>query len=112
MLKIVVIGLGYVGLPISISFAKKFETYGLDINEEKIKKYKKGIDITKTVGEKELKETKLTFTTDEKDINKADYIIVTVPTPIDDNNEPDLKYIINASEMIARNIKKRCDRCL
>lgn len=106
MLKIVVMGLGYVGLPISISFAKKFETYGLDINEEKIKKYKNGIDITKTVGGKELEETKLIFTTDEKDINKASYIIVTVPTPIDDNNEPDLKYIINASEMIARNIKK------
>lgn len=105
MLKVVVIGLGYVGLPISIAFAKKYETYGFDINEDKIKKYKNAIDITRTVGKEELKCTKLKFTTDEKDINKANYIIVTVPTPIDENNEPDLKYIISASEMIARNIK-------
>ena len=106
MIKIMVVGLGYVGLPISISFAKKFETYGFDINKEKINKYKNGIDITKTVVKRELEETKLNFTTNEKDINKADYIIVTVPTPINENNEPDLKYIINASEMVARNIKK------
>ena len=106
MVKIMVVGLGYVGLPISISFAKKFETYGFDINKEKINKYKNGIDITKTVVKRELEETKLNFTTNEKDINKADYIIVTVPTPINENNEPDLKYIVNASEMIARNIKK------
>ena len=106
MVKIMVVGLGYVGLPISISFAKKFETYGFDINKEKINKYKNGIDITKTVVKRELEKTKLNFTTNEKDINKADYIIVTVPTPINENNEPDLKYIVNASEMIARNIKK------
>lgn len=73
MVKIMVVGLGYVGLPISISFAKKFETYGFDINKEKINKYKNGIDITKTVVKRELEETKLNFTTDEKDINKADY---------------------------------------
>lgn len=87
ILKIVIIGLGYVGLPISIAFAKKYNAYGLDINKEKIEQYKKGIDITKTVESKDLKETKLIFSNDEKVINKADYIIVTVPTPIDKNSE-------------------------
>lgn len=106
MINVVIIGLGYVGLPISIAFAKKYNTYGLEINKEKIEKYKKGIDITKTVGSKELKETKLIFSTDEKVITKANYIIVTVPTPIDENKEPDLSYIINATKMIGRNIKK------
>lgn len=106
ILKIVIIGLGYVGLPISIAFAKKYNAYGLDINKEKIEQYKKGIDITKTVESKDLKETKLIFSNDEKVINKADYIIVTVPTPIDKNSEPDLSCIIDATKMIGRNIKK------
>ena len=106
MINVVIIGLGYVGLPISIAFAKKYNTYGLEINKEKIAKYKKGIDITQTVGSKELKDTKLIFSTDEKVINKADYIIVTVPTPVDENKEPDLSCIINATKMIGRNIRK------
>lgn len=106
MIKVVVIGLGYVGLPLAILFAKKYETYGFDINDKKIEKYKKGIDITKEVGNKALKDTKLIFTNDEEIIKKANYIIITVPTPVDNNNCPDLSFIKSATEIVGRNIKK------
>lgn len=106
MIKVVVIGLGYVGLPLAISFAKKYETYGFDINSKKIEKYKKGIDITKEVGNKTLQNTRLVFTTDEEIIKKANYIIITVPTPIDNNNYPDLSFVKSATEIVGRNIRK------
>lgn len=104
-MKVIIIGLGYVGLPIAITFAKEYDTYGFDINKKKIEKYKKGIDSTNEVGNAELKHTALRFTDDPKDIKKADFIIVTVPTPINNYNKPDLNPLISATEMIAQNLK-------
>ncbi len=106
MPKVVIVGLGYVGLPIAISFAKKYETYGFDINKEKVDKYIAGIDITGEIGTNALKETKLIFTTNPEIIKKADYIIVTVPTPIDNKKNPDLSFVENATELIGRNLTK------
>lgn len=104
-MKITVVGLGYVGLPIAISFAKKYHTYGFDINKSKIEKYKNNIDITEEVGVEEIKHSKLHFTNDPTVIKKCDFIIVAVPTPIDNKNEPDLKFLINATKMISFNLK-------
>lgn len=106
MLKVIVIGLGYVGLPIALSFAKKYETYGFDIDSNKIANYKKGIDINNQFSYKELRRTKIKFTTNPKDINKVDFVIITVPTPIDSRNNPDLSYLKNATELVAKNMKE------
>ena len=105
-MKVIIIGLGYVGLPIAISFAKKYDTYGFDINETKIQKYKEGIDLTEEVGSDELNNTHLHFTSNSEDIKKADVIIITVPTPIDKNNKPNLSDLKNATNMVAMNLKK------
>ena len=96
MLKIVVLGLGYVGLPIAISFAKKYETFGFDIDKEKIRRYKNGIDVKNEINNKELKETTLKFTTNEKVIKNADFVIVAIPTPINKDNTPNLSLLKNA----------------
>lgn len=104
-MKVIIIGLGYVGLPIAISFAKKYDTYGFDINDTKIQKYKNGIDVTNEVGTDALKNTTLQFTSNSEDIKKADFIIITVPTPIDENNKPDLRDLKNATNMVAKNLK-------
>lgn len=105
-MNVIIIGLGYVGLPIAINFSKEYNTYGFDINKKKLEKYKKGIDCTREVGNAELKHTTLRFTDNPKDIKKADFIIVTVPTPINNYNQPDLNPLINATEMIAENLKE------
>lgn len=108
MTKIVVIGLGYVGLPISVSFSKKYKVYGFDIDKEKIEKYKMGIDVINEVGDDAIRNSKVEFTSNEDVIKLADFIIVTVPTPVDINNKPDLTLIKKATEMIARNMNKGC----
>lgn len=108
MLKVLVVGLGYVGLPIAIAFAKQYNTIGFDIDNEKIEKYKDGIDVTNEVGEDLLKQTKLEFTSDSSKIKDADFIIITVPTPIDNKNNPDLSCIKNATETVGKNMKKNC----
>jgi len=105
------VGLGYVGLPLATEFARRgFSVVGFDINEEKIEKLRKGEDYTKEVKSDVLKEVienhDIKFTTDEKEINKADFIIVTVPTPITKSKNPDLSYIRSASHTIGRNLKK------
>lgn len=105
-MNVIIIGLGYVGLPIAIRFSKEYNTYGFEINKKKLEKYKRGIDCTREVGNEELKHTTLRFTDDPKDIKKADFIIVTVPTPINNYNKPDLNPLINATEMIAENLKE------
>lgn len=103
---IAVIGMGYVGLPLAISFSKSFKVIGFDIDTTKIVKLKEGIDITNEVGNKVLRECKIRFTNDEKEISKASFIIVAVPTPVNKNNIPDLTNIINATNIIGRNLSK------
>ncbi|NLC69440.1 MAG: nucleotide sugar dehydrogenase [Clostridiaceae bacterium] len=98
-----VIGLGYVGLPLAVEFAKKVNVIGFDIDKEKIETYKKGIDPTGEVGE-EIKKTSIYFTSNEGDLKKAKFHIVAVPTPINKDRTPNLKPIISASEIVGRNL--------
>lgn len=104
--KISLVGLGYVGLPIAIAFAKKVDVIGFDISEKKIKLYKEGFDPTKEVGDEEVKNTKIFFTSNEEDLKKAKFHIVAVPTPITKDNIPDLTILKSATTIVARNLKK------
>ena len=100
-----IVGLGYVGMPIAHAFAKKgLNVIGFDLNATKIDLYKSGIDPTKEVGDEEIKNTKIQFTSDEKDLQKARFIIVAVPTPVNTDHTPDLTPVISASEIVGRNL--------
>lgn len=100
------IGLGYVGMPIAIAFAKKTRVIGYDINSEKIELYKSGIDPTKEIGDKAVKNTTVEFTAEETDLRLAKFHIVAVPTPIYDDHAPDLSHVENASRILGRNLQK------
>lgn len=104
--KIAVIGLGYVGIPLAVEFAKKANVIGFDLNGKKIELYKKGIDPTEEVGNEEISNTTIEFSTDEKKLSECKFHIVAVPTPINSDKTPDLKPVISATESIARNLKK------
>jgi len=102
---IAVIGLGYVGLPLSIEFSKKYPTVGFDLNEERIKQLKKGIDKTLEVEEKQLAATNITYTTEVKDIVDCNTYIITVPTPVDKYNNPDMEPLASASTTVGEILK-------
>ncbi|MEH7469835.1 nucleotide sugar dehydrogenase, partial [Priestia megaterium] len=104
--KIAVIGLGYVGMPIAIAFAKKAEVIGFDLNQKKVEQYKSGIDPTLEVGDEEISKTTMTFTFDESQLKNAKFHIVAVPTPINSDKTPNLTPIEGASEIIGRNLVK------
>ncbi|KMM36747.1 nucleotide sugar dehydrogenase [Guptibacillus hwajinpoensis] len=104
--KIAVIGMGYVGMPIAISFARKVNVIGFDISEEKINLLNQGIDPTNEVGNDVIRNTKVEFTLDEQKIKEAKFHIVAVPTPINLDKTPDLSPVIGASEIIGRNLTK------
>lgn len=104
--KISLIGLGYVGMPIAVSFAEKTNVIGFDVNVDKINTYKKGIDPTKEVGNERIKATTVEFTSDESDLKKARFHVVAVPTPINDDKTPNLSPIESASELLGRNLVK------
>ncbi|GFD96196.1 UDP-N-acetyl-d-glucosamine 6-dehydrogenase WbpA [Alteromonas sp. KUL156] len=105
--RIAIIGLGYVGLPLAVAFGKKFTTVGFDINEERIDDLKRGKDHTYEVSSQELSEAVgLSFSNDPQEILQCSYIIVTVPTPIDVNKQPDMTPLRKASEMIGSVIQK------
>ncbi len=104
--KIAVVGLGYVGLPLALEFAKKVPTLGFDINREKLSLYRKGIDPTKEAGDEAVKNTTLQFTDDPADLKQAAIIIVAVPTPVNEDNMPDLSPVTGASEIVGKNISK------
>lgn len=101
-----VIGLGYVGLPLALAFGKQASVIGYDIDKEKIQSFKNGIDVINEVGDEALKDTSVTFTFDEKILQKCNFHIVTVPTPVDKNNTPDLKPLTTACEVLGRNLQK------
>lgn len=101
------VGLGYVGMPIAVEFAKKgIDVIGFDTNEKKIGLYQSGIDPTREVGNEAISETSVHFTSDEKDLGRAGFIIVAVPTPVNTDHTPDLSPVEGASEVVGRNIKK------
>ena len=105
--KIGIIGLGYVGLPLAIEFSKKFSVIGFDINEERIKELKNGKDYTNEVDESDLKKVKnLSFSSDIKKLKNCNFYIITVPTPIKKNNQPNLAPLIQASNTVASILKK------
>ena len=99
--KIAVIGLGYVGLPLAVEFGKKWNTIGFDINEERIHELLHGIDRTGEINTEELGSKSLLYSCDSLDIAEANIYILTVPTPIDAANLPDLRAIKNASKLVA-----------
>lgn len=103
---IAVVGLGYVGLPLAVSFSKKVNVIGFDINSKKINGYINGKDATNEVGDEELKKCKVKFTSDDKELKNAHFIIVAVPTPISANKTPDLSPVIGATEIVAKNLQK------
>ena len=104
--KIAVVGLGYVGMPIAVEFAKYVDVIGFDINTEKVNLYKKGIDPTQEVGDETIKSTSVFFTSDPKDLKKAKFIIVAVPTPVKDDKTPDLSPVEGASRLVGQNLSK------
>lgn len=101
-----VIGLGYVGMPIAVEFAKKIKVVGFDLNKNKIEQYKNGHDVTGEVGDEELKKTNMLFTTSEEDLKDINFFVVAVPTPVNQDKTPDLSPVIGASEVVGRNIEK------
>jgi UDP-N-acetyl-D-galactosamine dehydrogenase len=104
--KIAVIGLGYVGLPIALAFAKKVKVIGFDIHEGRVNMMKKGIDPSNELSKEDFKNSDIQFTHKLEDLKTANFFIVAVPTPIDEHNLPDLKPLIGASTTVGKVLKK------
>jgi len=105
--KVSLVGLGYVGMPIAVAFAKKgIEVIGFDLNKAKIELYKSGIDPTNEVGNEVIKNTSVVFTADETKLKEAKFHIVAVPTPVNTDHTPDLSPVIGASKILGRNLTK------
>lgn len=104
--KLSLVGLGYVGMPIAVAFAKKIDVIGYDLNEKKIELYKNGIDPTNEVGDEAIKNTAVDFTADETKLREAKFHIVAVPTPVNDDHTPDLTPVEGASRILGRNLTK------
>lgn len=100
------VGLGYVGMPIAVSFAKKVNVIGFDINHDKINQYKSGIDPTKEVGDEEISKTSIEFTSNPEDLKRAKFHIVAVPTPVNKDHTPNLAPVISASRTLGKNLQK------
>lgn len=101
--KLAVVGLGYVGMPIAVEFAKHIKVIGFDINEERVNEYRSGLDSTNEVGEA-IKSTTVDFTADPTRLREAKFIIVAVPTPVNDDNTPDLQPVEKASQTVGQNL--------
>jgi UDP-N-acetyl-D-galactosamine dehydrogenase len=104
--KLAVIGLGYVGLPIALEFAGKIDVIGFDISEPRVEKMRKGIDPSGELGPEMFKNRSIEFTTSLEKLAEASFFIVTVPTPIDEHNLPDLKPILGATTTIGKVLKQ------
>ncbi len=104
--KLSLVGLGYVGMPIAVAFAKKLQVVGFDLNENKIKLYKSGVDPTNEVGNDVIKNTKVDFTADPARLREAKFHIVAVPTPVNDDHTPNLSPVEGASKILGQNLTK------
>lgn len=102
--KLALVGLGYVGMPIAVEFAKHVKVIGFNHNPRRIEQYKSGIDPTNEVGNDVIRTTTVDFTSDETRLSEAKFIIVAVPTPVKDDNNPDLGPVENASRIVGRNL--------
>lgn len=101
--KLALVGLGYVGMPIAVEFAKHVKVIGFDINEKRVNEYKNGIDATNEIGET-IKDTTVEFTADPVKLKEAKFIVVAVPTPVNEDNTPDLRPLEGASRMVGQNL--------
>ena len=101
--KLAVVGLGYVGMPIAVEFAKHVKVIGYDINEKRVNEYQNGIDATNEIGEA-IKDTTVEFTADPKKLSEAKFIVVAVPTPVKDDHSPDLRPVEGASKTVGQNL--------
>ena len=105
--KIAVIGLGYVGLPVALAFARKFPgSVGFDVNREKVDELRRGFDRNQEVHKSELEGAGLTITSDISDLKGVTFFVVAVPTPVDHNNVPDLTPVVKASETVGKALSK------
>lgn len=104
--KISLVGLGYVGMPIAVAFAKKVKVVGFDLNEKKINLYKSGVDPTNEVGDEAIKASTVDFTSDPTKLKEAKFHIVAVPTPVNDDHSPDLRPVEGASRILGQNLTK------
>lgn len=104
--KISVVGLGYVGMPLAVAFAKSAAVIGFDLNDEKIRLYKNGIDPTEEVGNAAIKETSVEFTSDPERLKEAKFHIVAVPTPVNHDHTPNLSPVESASRIVGQNLTK------
>lgn len=102
--KLSLIGLGYVGMPIAVAFAKKLDVIGFDLNEKKIQIYKNGTDPTREVGDDVIQNTSVSFTAQESRLREAKFHIVAVPTPVNEDHTPDLKPLEGACRILGRNL--------
>lgn len=104
--KLAVVGLGYVGLPLALEFAKKISVIGFDINEERLAKMRKGVDPSQELDESAFKDADIEFTSSLDKLREASFFIVAVPTPIDNHNQPDLSPVLGASRSVGKCLKK------
>ena len=104
--KLALVGLGYVGMPIAVAFAKKVNVIGFDSNSHKISLYKKGVDPTLEVGDEAIKNTTVEFTDDAERLKEARFIIVAVPTPVNNDHTPNLYPVESASHVVGKNLSK------
>jgi len=104
--KLAVVGLGYVGLPIALAFARKIKVIGFDINEKRVALMKKGIDPSDELTKKDFAGCDISFTASIDDLREANFFIIAVPTPIDEHNLPDLKPLLGASHSVGKAMKK------
>ena len=104
--KLSLVGLGYVGMPIAVAFARKLEVVGFDLNADKIARYRSGVDPTREVGDAVIAASTVDFTADETRLREARFHIVAVPTPVNDDHSPDLGPVESASRILGRNLQK------
>jgi UDP-N-acetyl-D-galactosamine dehydrogenase len=104
--KIAVVGLGYVGLPLAVAFARQAEVIGFDISEKKITELQQGIDATGEVSRDQLQSVSMTYTRDPEQLATARFFIVSVPTTIDQARKPDLRPVESASRTIGRHLQR------
>ncbi len=104
--KLAVIGLGYVGMPLAVAFARSLDVIGFDVNSDKIALYNKGIDPTREVGDRAIQESSMFFTDDETALGEARFLIVAVPTPVREDKTPDLAPVEGATRIVGKNLAR------
>ena len=104
--KLSLVGLGYVGMPIAVAFARKVQVVGFDLNQAKIDLYKAGIDPTREVGDEAIRKTSVEFSADPACLREASFHIVAVPTPVHEDHTPDLSPVEGASRLLGQNLSR------